>query len=192
MVISLGFNLQSSCLSILRQCIPMPDWTTGKHFLHCLPMCGRTRLKHANIHKIYFIVDPTPVLFFPQSLTTESVIEAQLLLEGKRCLNHMINPRNQTLETSIKVQIWAYCAMHKLIYSVWADPKPLNFQPITLSPCSNKSPAWWGYSEGVRGEHHYLLELPWRRRSSHHHSSCITDVLRAILDLMQYRVDQDS
>lgn len=63
MFLSRGFNLQSSCLVILRQCIPMPDSTTGKLFLHCPPMYGITRLKHANIHKIHFSVDPTPVPF---------------------------------------------------------------------------------------------------------------------------------
>lgn len=68
---------------------------------------------------------------------------------GERQQSHMINPQIQALETSLWVQIWIYCQVHKPTYKVWANHKPLNPWPIvshTLQwkPCLITLCRWGG------------------------------------------------
>lgn len=107
---------------------------------------------------------------------------------------------NKAPEISISVQICIDCQAHKLIYSIWANPKPLNPWPsITyyISPCPNKSCDWWGNSErrGVAS-----IVTCWDFCEDSEAATvltlvpfcCLTGVPGAILDLTPCTADQDS
>jgi hypothetical protein len=69
----------------------------------------------------------------------------------ERWQSHMRGRGIQTQENNIRVQIWVYWAPHTLIYSVWANPKPLNSQPIVSRhtfTIPNESPEWHGVGGG--------------------------------------------
>lgn len=117
---------------------------------------------------------------------------------GNRVLGWI--PGNPTPETSIRAPIWIFCAAHKPTYSVWANPHLLNpcilphlCHPPTQALPNEATQKKWGGG----WMHHRLLGFLWSQGRQPPPwpqvlFCCFTSVLGAILDLMPYRLFEES